>query len=340
MGMGSVDRSTAARSDLGQGLRIAIPQIAGRGTRHRLSKKIRSYRGRYRAHAPTRDEPPARPASSAGGMQIRQAAATARKAFIDLAAQRLKPEAGGPHRHRRAEVRPEGWRRPALVFASLLGRSPVQPQSSIPTHRFKDSRELHDRRQIACRGPTVGGPNGLGTAAYVHDFALPGMQHGPRGSGRRRSAPRSFRFDEDSVKSLPGVKVVRINSFLAVCRRRRMDRRGAAARELARAMEARASVLPAQDKLVETLRTGPGITDQTIVTKGDAGLAAAAKHQDGGRQLFSGRCKSHASLGPVLARWPTLRARRGHGCGPHPRARMTIAPPLPASLACPRTRCA
>src|SRR5258705_8486846 len=106
--------------DLGQGLRIAIPQIAAE------ELGIAIERIRYIEADPELTPNQGRTSGSTGiqrgGMQIRQAAATARKAFIDLAAQRLKakPEdliaTGG-------EVRPKAGGA-GIGFASLLGDRP------------------------------------------------------------------------------------------------------------------------------------------------------------------------------------------------------------------------
>src|SRR5258705_7478898 len=103
--------------------------------------------------------------------------------------------------------------------------------------------------------------------------------------------------DEDSVKNLPGVKVVRINNFLAVVAD---DEWTAvrAARDL-RAQWSEPSVLPAQDKLVETLRTDPGITDQTIVTKGT--VSPQPQNVKTVAASYFWPMQSHASLGPSCA---------------------------------------
>src|SRR5258708_32534580 len=78
--------------DLGQGLRIAIPQAAAEELGIGI-EKIRYIEGDT-ALTPNQGRTSGSTGIQRGGMQIRQAAATARKAFIDLAAQRLnlKPE--------------------------------------------------------------------------------------------------------------------------------------------------------------------------------------------------------------------------------------------------------
>ena len=74
--------------DLGQGLRIAIPQIAAEELGIGI-EKIKYIEGDT-ALTPNQGRTSGSTGIQRGGMQIRQAAATARKALVDLAAQRLK----------------------------------------------------------------------------------------------------------------------------------------------------------------------------------------------------------------------------------------------------------
>src|SRR6202158_3142144 len=236
--------------DLGQGLRIAIPQIAAEELGIGVDK-IKYVEGDT-ALTPNQGRTSGSNGIQRGGMQIRQAAATARKALIDLAAHRLnlKPEdliaTDG-------EVRPKAGGA-GIGFASLLaGR-----QFNL---KLDPNAPLKDPASYTIVGKSLPRPDvaakSLGTATYVHDFALPGMQHArvirPPAIGATLVSG-----DEDPVKNLPAVKVVRINNFLAVVAD---DEWTAvrAARDL-RAQWSESSVLPAQDKLVETLRTDPGIT--------------------------------------------------------------------------------
>src|SRR6478736_241090 len=78
--------------DLGQGLRIAMRQIAGEELG--IGVDMIEYVEGDTALTPDQGRTSGSNGIQRGGMQIRQAAATARKALIDLAAQRLnaKPE--------------------------------------------------------------------------------------------------------------------------------------------------------------------------------------------------------------------------------------------------------
>ncbi|MEA2913676.1 MAG: nicotinate dehydrogenase subunit [Bradyrhizobium sp.] len=276
--------------DLGQGLRIAIPQIAAEELGIGI-EKIKYIEGDT-ALTPDQGRTSGSTGIQRGGMQIRQAAATARKAMIDLAAQRLnlKPEdlisADG-------EVRPKAGGA-GIGFASLLGDHQFNLKLD-PNAPLKDPASYTIVGKSLPR-PDVAGKC-LGTATYVQDFALPGMQHArvirPPAIGATLVS-----VDEDSVKSLAGVRVVRIENFLAVV----ADDEWTAVRA-ARALRAQwseAAGLPAQDKLAETLRTTPGITDQALVTKGTAVSPLPPNARTLAASYFW-PMQSHASLGPSCA---------------------------------------
>src|ERR1039458_6140122 len=194
-------------------------------------------------------------------MQIRQAAATARKALITLAAPRLNvnPDdliaAGG-------EVGPKAGGA-GIRFASLIGGGRVDL-------KLDPQAPLKDPASYTIVGKPLPRPDVtskcIGTAIYVHDFTLPSMQHA-RVIRPPAIGASLISVDEDSVKNLPGVKVVRIKNFLAVVAE---DEWTAvrAARAL-RAQWSEWSGLPAQDTLVATMRTDPGITDQSLVTRSE-----------------------------------------------------------------------
>ena len=137
----------------------------------------------------------------------------------------------------------------------------------------------------------------IGTAIYVHDFTVPGMQHA-RVIRPPAIGASLISVDEDSVKNLPGVKVVRIKNFLAVVAEDEWTT-VRAARAL-RAQWSEWSGLPAQDGLADTLRADPGITEQSLVTKG----APVAPQPQNAKMLAASYfwpMQSHASLGPSCA---------------------------------------
>lgn len=144
-----------------------------------------------------------------------------------------------------------------------------------------------------------------GRFTFIQDFQVPGMRHA------RVVRPPALRatlvsVDESFVAHLPGVRIVRLESFLAVVA---SDEWAAvrAAREL-KATWTDWHGLPGHDNLEPYLREGVVERDQTVVDQGAAGplgdgeleaaLAAAPRTF---AATYFWPCQSHASLGPSCA---------------------------------------
>ncbi|MBR0714214.1 molybdopterin cofactor-binding domain-containing protein [Bradyrhizobium liaoningense] len=276
--------------DLGQGLRIAIPQIAAEELGIGVDR-IKYIEGDT-ALTPNQGRTSGSTGIQRGGMQIRQAAATARKALVDLAAQRLnlRPDdliaADG-------EVRPKAGG-DGIRFADLLdGRKfDVKLDPKAP---------LKDPASYTVVGKSLPRPDVaakcLGTATYIHDLTLPDMLHArvirPPAIGATLVA-----VDEGSIKDLAGARVVRLKDFLAVVADDEWTT-VRAARSL-RAQWSEASNLPVQDRLTETLRTAAGATAETLVTRGTPPSAQPQDTKTLSASYFW-PMQSHASLGPSCA---------------------------------------
>ena len=276
--------------DLGQGLRIAIPQIAAEEIGVGIDK-IKYVEGDT-AITPDQGRTSGSTGIMRGGMQIRQAAATARKGLIDLAAKKLnaKPEdlvaANG-------EVKPKAGGA-GVSYASLvadrhfdLKLDPKAPLKDPSTYTIVGK---------PLKRPDV--PNKCtGQARYVHDFRLPGMLHArvirPPAIGATLTS-----VDENSVKDLPGVRVVRIKNFLAVV----SDDEWTAVKA-ARALKTQWSEwsgLPAQDTLFQTMRNDPNIVNETLSNKG----TPPETMPEGAKRVtasYQWPMQSHASMGPSCA---------------------------------------
>jgi len=276
--------------DLGQGLRISMRQIAAEELGIGVDK-IKFVEGDT-ALTPDQGRTSGSNGIQRGGMQIRQAAATARKALIDLAAQRLnaKPEdlitSGG-------EVKPRAGGT-AASFTSLIGGR----QFDL---KLDPKAPLKDPATYTIVGKALTRPDVpekcFGTHVYMHDFAVPDMLHArvirPAAVGAKLVS-----VDEASIKDIPGAKVVRVKDLLAVV----ADDEWSAIRA-SRALRVQWSEwtgLPAQADLAAALRTDPDIVDETLVNKG----TPAAQRPDGAKALaatYYWPMQSHASIGPSCA---------------------------------------
>ncbi|HMF21389.1 MAG TPA: molybdopterin cofactor-binding domain-containing protein [Pseudolabrys sp.] len=276
--------------DLGQGLRISIPQIAAEELGIGI-EKIKFVEGDT-ALTPDQGRTSGSTGIQRGGMQIRQAAATARKALIDLAAQRLnaKPEdlvaIDG-------EVRPKTGGT-GMSFANLLGGRQFEL-------KLDPKAPLKDPESYTIVGKALPRPDVpakcFGTYIYMHDFAVPNMIHArvirPAAVGAKLVS-----VDESSIKEFPGAKVVRVKDLLAVA----ADDEWIAvlASRALRAQWSDWNGLPSQRDLAESLRAESGTVDETLVNKG----SPPTTRPDGAKTLtatYYWPMQSHASIGPSCA---------------------------------------
>ena len=182
--------------DLGQGLRIAIPQIAAEELGIGFDKI--SYVEGDTALTPDQGRTSGSNGIQRGGMQIRQAAATARKALIELAAKRLNASRADARRRRR-RVKPEAGgagvsvcRPPRRANSSISSSTPRRRSRHPPSYTIVGKPLPRPDVPAKCTGSHV----------YVHDFAVPGMLHGrvirPPAVGAKLVA-----VDETSIKDSP-----------------------------------------------------------------------------------------------------------------------------------------
>jgi CO/xanthine dehydrogenase Mo-binding subunit len=276
--------------DLGQGLRIAIRQMAAEELGCAVDA-IAMIEGDT-ALTPDQGATAGSTGVMRGGVQIRQAAATAREALLGLAAERL----GRPRADLEAvdnAVRPKSGGA-GVRFGELVGgrRLDVKIDPKAP---------LKDPRDYSVVGKPLPRPDvpakATGRHRFVHDIAVEGMLHGavvrvPTVGGRLVDV------DENSIKSIPGARVVRIRDFVGVVAGSEWD-----AMSAARALKARwadGAALVGDPGVRQWMRAGPFTSDETLVKKGDVAAALTA----GARRLsaeYYWPMQSHASLGPSCA---------------------------------------
>jgi CO/xanthine dehydrogenase Mo-binding subunit len=223
------------------------------------------------------------------GTALRHAAAEARQALIELAAERLEA-APDDLETTAGAIAVRGTPSRRVTYAALIGGQ-----------RF----ERTVTRQAPLKSPAaytiVGQPAPrldlprifTGQPTFVHDLRLPGMLHA------RVARPPSpgatlLTLDASAVRD---AQVVRLGSFVAVVAAREevamraVERLKLTWRESAR--------LPSQDELFTFLRGQPS-TDQVVAERGDvaAALAGAVTQV---RATYAQPYQAHASIGPSCA---------------------------------------
>jgi len=292
-----------SKVDVGTGMRIAMAQMAAEELG--VDTTAISIVDGDTARCPNTGGTGGSTGLTRGGSAVRQAAATARQTLLGLAALRLRRPASDLAIIR-GEVRPVSGGRGIRIGALVGDRRlavPVDPKAPLVDPK-RNTR-------IGQSPPRPDVPQKCtGSYQYIQDFSVPGMLHGrvirPPAIGATLVS-----VDEASLSHLPDVRVVRIESFLAVVA---TDEWAAvrAAREL-KATWTEWSGLPGHDGLERYLREGVVDRDQVIVSRGRAGSGDQADSADPALEdaLASAKkalsstyfwpCQSHASLAPSCA---------------------------------------
>lgn len=229
-----------------------------------------------------------------GGVQLRQAAATARKAMLEMAAQRLSVPASGLE-VKEGVVRAKSDATKAVSYGDLIGNGEfrLKVDKNAP---LKDPASYTIVGKPIPRWDIPGKVTGQFT--YMQDLRVPGMLHGR--VIRPPAMGASLRYvDESSVKDVKGlVKVVRIGNFLGVVAETEW-----AAINAARKLRSTWSPwqgLPDMDKLYAHVRSTPIAKDEITQNVGDAkaALANAARRLSA---TYEFAIHLHGSIGPSCA---------------------------------------
>jgi len=281
----------SGKVDLGTGHRIAMRQMVGEELDLGVDR-IELIEGDT-ALTPNQGPTAGSTGVMRGGVELRQAAATAREALLALAAERLQRPAGelslADGTVRAADGR-------SVAFAALLGSGgfdvKMNPKAALkPPARYAIVGKSLPRPDIPAKV--------TGRHVFVHDFVVPGMLH-----GRVLRAPavgaKVEAVDESSVAALPGVRVVRIADFVGVVA---ADEWAAvrAAREL-RVRWSESAPLIGSDALERWAKSGPFVAEETLVAKGaPERVGALADAADALRATYAWPIQSHGSIGPSCA---------------------------------------
>jgi nicotinate dehydrogenase subunit B len=226
-----------------------------------------------------------------GAADIRRAAATARQALIDLGAKQLNQPAtqltitGGDVIHSNGQ---------RVTVASLVAgkRLGVKVNASAP---LKNPSTYTIVGKPILRADVPG--KCTAKHPWLQDHTLPGMLHG-RVVRPPAVGAKLLSVDENSIRALPGIRVIRIESFLGVVAK---DEWAAvrAAKEI-KATWSDSQVLPGSKDLSHWVRQAPVDRDQALANRGDfnGALSSAAKQLTA---TYYWPFQSHASLSPSCA---------------------------------------
>jgi nicotinate dehydrogenase subunit B len=280
----------AGKVDLGTGARAAIPQIVAEELGISPAR-IALIEGDT-AWTPDQGSTGGSTGIMVGGVQIRQAAATARARLIALAAAKLQRPPGDLDT-RDGEIVVRGSAE-TIGFGALIGGR----QFRMDVDKAAPLRDPSTYTIVGTSYPRPDLPAKLtGRHVFVQDHRVDGMLHArivrPPAIGARLHD-----VDETSIAQIPKAQVVRIRDFLAVVAPREWD--AVRALRALRASWSEAATLPSFDTLFDTVRATPVARAETLRSVGDAtGALATAQHVI--RASYEWPIQSHASMGPSCA---------------------------------------
>jgi len=232
-----------------------------------------------------------------GSPQIRMAAAEARLALLQLASKELD----APVERlvvSKGVVSVEGGAGKSVTYGALVGDKPF----NVP---FTGKAAVKDPSQYKVAGTNVPRKDipakASGTHTYLQHVRLPGMLHArvvrPRGQGAYGDGAKVLSLDENSIRDIPGARVVRRGDLVGVVAEREWDA-VRAAQQLKVTWDAKPT-LPGSDRLYEAMRAEK-TNDKVLLERGDtAGAFNGAAHV--ASQTCLGPYQSHACFAPNAA---------------------------------------
>jgi nicotinate dehydrogenase subunit B len=280
----------SGKVDLGTGLRTALTQIVAEELDVAMSQ-ITLIQGDT-ALTPDQGLTNGSFSIQNGGMQLRQAAATARQAIIREAAAKLNLEASSLLI--RDGVVIAGNRQVLMIGECIDGASlEINLDKSAPRKAPADYKIVGRPVQRLDIPDKV-----TARFTFMQNFVLPGMLHG-RVIRPSRMGAKLISYDEASIQDIPNiVKVVRIGNFLGVVAKTEWS-----AVKAAQQMSGTWSKwegLPDQAKLWEHVRTTKVVREDVTSTRG----ASAAALRGASRRLaatYDFAIHTHGSIGPSCA---------------------------------------
>jgi nicotinate dehydrogenase subunit B len=281
----------SGKVDLGTGVRTAMAQIAAEELDVELAR-VTVIQGDTLL-TPDQGLTAGSLSIQVGGMQIRQAAATARHALLVEAARRCGCSTGNLVVNNGViHAKPGGE---SVTYGQLVGGKTFSLK--VDKNALLKNPDSYTIVGKSIRRPEVEA-NVTGKFTYVQDFKLPGMLYGrvirPTGMGATLLS-----VDESSVAQIPGIfKVVRQGSFLAVTAETEW-----AAIKAAQQLKANWSQwagLPEESRLWEHVRATKVGQEQVTSNVGDtrSALARASRRLNA---TYDFAIQTHGSIGPSCA---------------------------------------
>jgi CO/xanthine dehydrogenase Mo-binding subunit len=229
-----------------------------------------------------------------GGVQIRQAAATARHALVAAAAERLRVSPADLET-KNGVVSVTRGAAASVSYVELIG----DRQFRLKVDRAAPLKAPSQYTIVGKSIPRVDVPaKCTGEFTYMHDVRVPGMLHArvvrPPAIGAALQS-----VDEKSVAGIKGlVKVVRVQNFLAVVAE--TEWAAVKAGERLKATWSPWAELPEMASLYEHVRKTPVNKDEVTLTRGDAraAMGGAAKTLTA---TYDFAIHTHGSIGPSCA---------------------------------------
>ena len=280
----------AGKVDLGTGARAALRQIVA----EELSlspKRIALIEGDT-ALTPDQGSTGGSTGIMVGGVQIRQAAATARAHLLARGAARLnRPATDLETRDGAVASRSSGE---AVSFAALIGGATF----NVPVDKTAPLRDPDTYTIVGTSYPRPDIPAKLTARhAYVQDHRVEGMWHA-RVIRPPAIGAKLLDVDAGSIAAIPHAQIVRVRDFLAVAAPREWD--AVRAMRTLKTNWSEAATLPGSGTLFEAVRATPVARTETMRSVGDAtNVLASSPHVI--RASYAWPIQSHASMGPSCA---------------------------------------
>jgi nicotinate dehydrogenase subunit B len=278
----------SGKVDLGTGVRTALAQIVA----EELDVPLAAVTVIQGDTALTPDQGPTYGSNSLqnGGAQIRQAAATARQALLQLAAKKFNSELSALAVADGEITLKETHQ--SVSFGALIGGR----NFSLQVDKTAQVKDAADFKIVGRSVPRVDIPGKVtGQFTYMQDIRLPDMLHGrvvrPPAIGATLQG-----IDEDSVKDIPGlIRVVRIGNFVGVVAETEWAAIRASRR--LRVSWSRWEGLPDQSALWEHVR-GTKVVKEDVTSNVGAVSAALALGAHRLRATYDFTIHTHGSIGP------------------------------------------